>query len=447
MSCSIKTAVISIRGKKEIYQRKIGGLTLVDRHILRFYYHGVKNIIILDENKVLSDWEFSRDYQDLNLSFSTDATIASTYYFLAQGNMIFNKKILNLLESDCNQDEDKTLIRAVVGNKKDGASWTAASKGIKLAEKYQWTGIALLPKSSFDGEKLKTAGAGQFLEEKLAHEEVKILENRNSLFFHVINNRKDASDTGRLLFYSLRKPQDGIIARTLNRPLSLPVSRLLAPLPFTPNQLSILNGLLAVASVFFLVWGNSLLGLSFYLSGFLGGLFMQLCSIYDGCDGEIARVKYQYTHFGDWLDTIVDDITNCIYFAGIAVWAYYYTGQQRFIYMGIAAFVGQWIANYVMYYYLIKIAGTGNNQDYQVGFSDEEDGGVSGRVLNKVKYLTKRDFHLFMFFVLSLFGVLHIGAYLIFAFAVSAGVIFSIQHIQLLVKGAPQNDQTDDQTD
>jgi len=39
----------------------------------------------------------------------------------------------------------------------------------------------------------------------------------------------------------------------------------------------------------------------------LGALLVQLQSILDGCDGEIARLKFKSSKIGEWLDNVLDD--------------------------------------------------------------------------------------------------------------------------------------------
>jgi hypothetical protein len=54
----------------------------------------------------------------------------------------------------------------------------------------------------------------------------------------------------------------------------------------------------------------------------IGFLLAQLQSILDGCDGELARVRFQQTAIGEWLDTIVDDFLNLalVLAIGVALW-------------------------------------------------------------------------------------------------------------------------------
>ncbi len=422
----------SLQSAPELYRARCGGLDLVERHVLGLHYAGIHQIYVFDPKGA---WKPIG--RVLQLEGTTVSAVRELPEFPAGGaiwlraDSVVHKQLIGLVKS-----AEKAAV--ICGRPEHGSKGATRSDGFLDVGQEQWTGVAFFP-AAVRPELVKAlsndAASGDI---QMVHSHVdkdkSWKKSSEGGFFRKIHDRRDVGDAERLLFHSLRKPQDGLVARTFNRPLSLPVSRLLARTHLTPNQLTVLNAGFAVASALVLFLGPPVLGWGLWISGALGGLLMQACSVYDGCDGEIARVKFQYSHLGDWLDTIFDDICNCLFFAGVAAWSYHATGQVHFIYMGVAAFVGQWIANMVMYYYLIKVAGTGNNQDYALGSPDKPGGGLVGRVLNKLKYLTKRDFHLFTFMLLGFAGLLWVGAYFIFVSAVIAATILSIQHVQLLFR-------------
>ena len=99
---------------------------------------------------------------------------------------------------------------------------------------------------------------------------------------------------------SLSKGQDdGFISEHINRAISRPISMLLARTPVTPNQITIASFLLGLLGAAFLALADS----SWWIAG---GLIIQTSSILDGCDGEVARLKYRQTARGGWLDTVLD---------------------------------------------------------------------------------------------------------------------------------------------
>lgn len=119
----------------------------------------------------------------------------------------------------------------------------------------------------------------------------------------VLDGPGDAPKIERELVRTTGKATDGLVSRTLNRPISQRLSRLLVQTAVTPDQISL--GVLAVlvASIWTLTRGTPL--------GFvIGMLLFHLASVLDGCDGEIARAKFLESRRGAWLDTSVDLLGN-----------------------------------------------------------------------------------------------------------------------------------------
>ena len=95
------------------------------------------------------------------------------------------------------------------------------------------------------------------------------------------------------------KPSDGPVSRFLNRPLSVLISCRLAKFPITPNQISMVSFLFCLVAAWLFAAGG-------YLALALGGLVAQFASVIDGCDGEIARLKFLKSDFGRWFDAVLD---------------------------------------------------------------------------------------------------------------------------------------------
>jgi uncharacterized protein (TIRG00374 family) len=118
------------------------------------------------------------------------------------------------------------------------------------------------------------------------------------------------------------KPTDGVLAR-FNRRMSLPLSILLVRTPITANQISL--GILSLG--FGAAW---LFSRGTYTACLLGALMSLAASILDGCDGEVARLKYQESAFGCWLETVGDYTYYFAIFIGITVGAVRSTGRRSF---------------------------------------------------------------------------------------------------------------------
>ena len=112
------------------------------------------------------------------------------------------------------------------------------------------------------------------------------------------------------------KATDGPVARTINRPLSMFVSRRLLATRIGPNPVTIVNLGLLVASGALLA-----LGARSDLLLVAGGVLVQLASAFDGVDGELARVSGRSSPRGAVLDAICDRYGDLAVLAGAAVGA------------------------------------------------------------------------------------------------------------------------------
>ncbi len=190
------------------------------------------------------------------------------------------------------------------------------------------------------------------------------------------------------LLGSLRKSIDGVISRTLNRPISLAFTRLLMNTPVKPNHVTTLIMIIGVSSGFVVAQGG-------YWCGLIGALLLNTQSVLDGTDGELARLRFQGSHFGQWFDTVSDDLSNLSFFVGATI----ATGSQPVLYLGLAGVAAFVITQAVVYYALITIYHSGNLQHFEW---DMGEGG--GGLASRLEFLVKRDFFCFAFVLLALAG-------------------------------------------
>ncbi|HXU81301.1 MAG TPA: CDP-alcohol phosphatidyltransferase family protein [Polyangia bacterium] len=123
-------------------------------------------------------------------------------------------------------------------------------------------------------------------------------------------SRRRAEDA---VFAELLRGDLGFVARHLNKPISFRITRyLLCHLPVTPNQVTLGAAAIGLAGCALIASGERWLVV-------LGFLLAHLQSVLDGCDGELARVRFQQSAIGEWLDTIVDDGLNLLLVASIGV--------------------------------------------------------------------------------------------------------------------------------
>jgi len=108
------------------------------------------------------------------------------------------------------------------------------------------------------------------------------------------------------------KSQDGFVSRYLNRPISRAITRLLLRFPATPNGWTWLISPIPILAAFVLARGT-------YWSFVWGLVLFQLFSVFDGCDGEIARAKFMESDRGRRLDDFFDVLSNVLLALGLGV--------------------------------------------------------------------------------------------------------------------------------
>ncbi len=135
------------------------------------------------------------------------------------------------------------------------------------------------------------------------------------------------------------KPADGPVSRYLNRPLSVIFSRHLAKVDITPNQISLFSFLCSLLAA-------GLFALGGYFALLLGGVLAQFASIIDGCDGEVARLKYQSSDFGGWFDAVLDRYADAFLLFGLTWHLLAVKGNGWVLFTGFMAIIGSFMLSY-----------------------------------------------------------------------------------------------------
>lgn len=150
-----------------------------------------------------------------------------------------------------------------------------------------------------------------------------------------VTDARAAAAAERALLATLGSPTDGPIAR-FDRALSTRISRHLVRTPLRPNHITTIGTCIGFAGAWGLAQGS-------YLSGVLGALLFWFAVIIDGCDGEVARLKFLESRFGYWYDITTDNLVHAAVFAGLGVGLYRADPSQPFLLLG-ALLVGGLIA-------------------------------------------------------------------------------------------------------
>jgi len=128
----------------------------------------------------------------------------------------------------------------------------------------------------------------------------------------VLDSAEDVPAAETWLLTSLIKDSEGFMSRHVERRISLAVTRRLVGTGVTPNMMTIVSLSLGLA------------GAPFFLSlapplQVTGAFLFLLHSILDGCDGELARLKFLESRWGAVLDFWGDNVVHVAVFACMAV--------------------------------------------------------------------------------------------------------------------------------
>jgi len=204
-----------------------------------------------------------------------------------------------------------------------------------------------------------------------------------------------------MLFEACRKPVDGLLARHVNRNISLFVSRRLKDLPVHPNAVSVFNMLLGVLAAFCVAHPS-------YGWMLLGALLLEANSVLDGVDGELARVRLQESKLGEWLDTLADDGSNILFFIGLSIGVAQLPWGMPFAVAGAVAALAQITLCVIRYRELIGL-GRGDLyalEDDFMGWDPAEQHTVGGKLLAWTTVLLKQDAFITFFLVMAVVGLL-----------------------------------------
>jgi len=220
----------------------------------------------------------------------------------------------------------------------------------------------------------------QALPQKSTHEQVGIS----------ICHAEDCRRAENMLLSGLVKATEGWMALHINRKISLAVTRRLMHTSVTPNHMTSISMMLGLTgAVFFLFPEHGM--------QILGALFFLAHSILDGCDGELARLKFMESRLGGILDFWSDNIVHVAVFAAMGVgWAAHSPDSFWPWLSGAFAVGGTVISASLVYFHTMHIEKKAGPLYTSVSTSQEKSA-----VVRIADMLSRRDF-IYLVLVLAL---------------------------------------------
>jgi phosphatidylglycerophosphate synthase len=231
-----------------------------------------------------------------------------------------------------------------------------------------------------------------------------------------------------MLWASCRKPIDGIVSSSINRHLSLFISKRIVNTGITPNHISAFCIVVGIVAGGVVLEGSDLAIL-------IGAVLLKINSVVDGVDGELARVKWAYSKFGEFLDASGDNVANFSFF-GALTWAMWSRDETTFALFGVACLT-MWLWHLSFVYAQLYKMKRGDvllvRQNY-----DTLQSNMLAKVIDVLRYkVLRRDFFVMLTLVMCVLGlygpllvVMCFGASIAFFGTVFHGIIGVIRALK-----------------
>lgn len=125
-----------------------------------------------------------------------------------------------------------------------------------------------------------------------------------------------------------------MLSAKLGHFLDTPLNQIAKRIPLSPNTLTVMGFLTTVVAA--LVIPKNIR---------LGGILILIGGVFDLFDGIVARTRGQITHFGAFLDSVLDRYSDAFLFLAIS-WYFVGKGNLTGAYLSLGTLVGAFIISY-----------------------------------------------------------------------------------------------------
>jgi CDP-L-myo-inositol myo-inositolphosphotransferase len=440
---------------------QVAGLTLLGRTLRTLWRAGVRRVVVVvghRADEVRAGLERARDLDALDIALVENrefdgqnglsvlvgaALLRDERFFLTMSDHVFDASIVRALAkagtprgglslavdrhiSTIFDIDDATKV--AFGAACSAGVFTIAAIG-KSLERFDAadTGVFLATRGLVDAlAEVRGAEGDASLSDgvtKLARNGLANAVDVSGALWQDVDTPETKREAERRLFASLRKREDGIVSRHLNRFISIAISRVLCRTSVRPNHVTMVTFAVGIAAALAASAGT-------WAFTALGGFLYQWKSILDGVDGELARLKLEGSALGAWLDTLVDDFTNWAFYAGVALGAWRASGEVSWLWLGAAAVLFAIIVSVGMYRWIWTRKRTGDLLAFE-WFWESRRTTLARAPANAdgfdPKLLVKQDFFVFLFFLLALANVVSYALYAVAAMGIVLSVLLAIQ--------------------
>lgn len=198
------------------------------------------------------------------------------------------------------------------------------------------------------------------------------------------------------------KSYEGPVDALINWRFSMRITRWLArrSLKVTPNHVTVCA---ILVGIFASAVASGLVGITGWAQFAVAGVLLEVNSILDSVDGELARLRFQYSKVGQWMDNLSDDIVDNLFVASVG-----YALGGVWLWIGVGAALGRVLVSVTTYVSVYARTGTGDVFAFRWWF--EGQGTSTDEVYDPKKISTwlrsfgRRDTFVFIWMLVCLAG-------------------------------------------
>lgn len=235
----------------------------------------------------------------------------------------------------------------------------------------------------------------------------------------ILEKYSDIQIAEHILVEHIRKNTATWVAREINKRISLPISLFLTRLHTSPNTITVINMFIGLCA------GIGAAGRT-YTGVLLGAILFQTASVIDGCDGEVAKLTFKTSKFGQYIDSISDNLSLAAFLTGIMIHQYRTTHSMHAFIWGGALIAGVLFLLAIMADYLRKYTNSASFVTFDKEFLQKLEPSTTPKpaylLVKYFKIFFKKDLFSLMFLGFAVIGILHWWFYFV-TLAIWVGVI------------------------
>jgi phosphatidylglycerophosphate synthase len=201
------------------------------------------------------------------------------------------------------------------------------------------------------------------------------------------------------LIRGMNKSYEGPVDALINWRFSMRITRALShrSLAVTPNHVTIAAILVGLTASALVLRGD-------WLGFALGGVLLEINSILDSVDGELARLRFQYSKVGQWLDNLSDDLVDNAFIAATG-----YALGGVWMWIGFAAAGGRLAHALSTYVWVYATTGGGDLFSFRWWFESATASAAEvyspASVTTWLRSFGRRDTFVFVWMIAALCGL------------------------------------------